>query len=108
MTTKPPELSIRHEEVDGRLVVAVNGDLDLGTAPALESALAELAPFERPVVIDLAGVEFIDSSGMRSLLAVNEMVLSAVGTAVTLAGGTPATKRLIELTGIDQVFRIEP
>lgn len=108
MTTKPPELSIRHDEVDGRLVVAIAGDLDLGSAPALESALADLAPFGRPVVIDLGGVEFIDSSGMRSLLAVNEMVLGAVGSAVTLAGGTPATKRLIELTGIDQVFRIEP
>ena len=45
---------------------------------------------------------------MRALLAVNEMVVGAVGTPVTLAGGTPATKRLIELTGIDQVFRIEP
>ena len=108
MTTKPPELSIQHEEVDGRLVVAVSGDLDLGSAPALESALANLAPFGRPVVIDLGGVEFIDSSGMRSLLTVNEMVMTAVGSPVTLAGGTPTTKRLIELTGIDQVFRIEP
>lgn len=108
MTTKPPELTIRHEEIEGRMVVAVSGDLDLGSAPALEAALAELAPFGRPVVIDLAGVEFIDSSGMRALLAVNEMVVGAVGTPVTLAGGTPATKRLIELTGIDQVFRIEP
>lgn len=108
MTTKPPELSIRHEEIDGRLVVAVAGDLDLGSAPALESALAELAPFGRPVVIELSGVEFIDSSGMRALLAVNDMTLAAGGTPVTLAGGTPATKRLIELTGIDQVFRIEP
>lgn len=107
MSTKPPELSIRYEEVDGRLVVAVAGDLDLGSAPALEGALAELAPFERPVVIDLDEVEFIDSSGMRALLAVNDIVLAAVGTPVTLAGGTAATKRLIELTGIDQVFRIE-
>jgi anti-sigma B factor antagonist len=108
VTTKPPELTIRHEEIDDRTVVAVSGDLDLGSAPALESALADLAPFARPVVIDLAGVEFIDSSGMRALLAVNEMVIGAVGTPVTLAGGTPATKRLIELTGINQVFRIEP
>lgn len=107
MTTKPPELQISHEETGGRLVVAVAGDLDLGSAPEFEAALGALAPFQQPVVIDLDRVEFIDSSGMRALLAVNEIVVAAIGTPVTLAGGTAASKRLIELTGLGQVFRIE-
>lgn len=106
--TKPPDLEISHEERDGRLVVAVAGDLDLGSAGVLEAALATLAPFEGPVVIDLDRVGFIDSSGMRALLSVNEIVRTAVGTPVTLAGGTAATRRLIDLTGLDQVFRLEP
>ena len=93
--------------IGDRLVVTVAGDLDLGSAPALESAFVALAPIERPVTIDLASVEFIDSSGVRALLAVNQLVADAVGAPVTLTGGTPATRRLIELTGIDQVFTIE-
>lgn len=107
MSTNPPELTITHAVVDDRLVVSVCGDLDLGSAPLLEAALRGLAPFERPVVVDLAGVDFIDSSGVRSLLAVNQMVADAVGTPVALTGGTPATRRLIELTGIDQVLTVE-
>ena len=107
MSTTPPELTITHEIVGDRLVVSVAGDLDLGSAPSLEAAFRELTPFDRPVVIDLSGVDFIDSSGVRSLLAVNQIVSDAVGSPVALAGGTPATRRLIELTGIDQVFTIE-
>jgi anti-sigma B factor antagonist len=107
VSTKPPELSIQHDVIDDRLIVMVSGDLDLGSAPALESAVSELAPLDHPLVIDLGGVGFIDSSGLRSLLAINQVVVDAGGAPVTLAGGTPATKRLIELTGIDRVFTIE-
>lgn len=107
MTAKPPDLHISHAQVGDQLVITVVGDLDLGSAPELERALAELAPFDRAVAIELDQVEFIDSSGMRALLAVNDMVLTAVGTPVTLVGGTAATKRLIELTGLGQVFRLD-
>ena len=107
MSTTPPELTITHDVVADRLVVSVGGDLDLGSAPSLEAAVGGLAPFGRTVVIDLAGVEFIDSSGVRSLLAVNKLVTDDVGVPVVLSGGTAATRRLIELTGIDQVFTIE-
>ena len=107
MSITPPELIITHEYVDDQLVVTVAGDLDLGSAPSLDAAFAALTPIDRPVRIDLAGVEFIDSSGVRALLAVNQVVTDAVGSAITLSGGTPATRRLIELTGIDQVFTVE-
>lgn len=108
MSTTPPELTIHHDVVDDRLVVMVSGDLDLGSAPALESAVAALGPVTQPLVIDLSGVGFIDSSGLRSLLAINQLVVDGGGSQVTLAGGTPATKRLIDLTGIARVFSIEP
>ena len=107
MSTTPPELSIRHTVVDERLVVSVAGDLDLGSAPELESTVASLAPFGHPVVIDLSGVDFIDSSGVRSLLAVNQLVTGGGGVPVTLTGSSSSTRRLIELTGIDQVFTVD-
>ncbi len=107
MSTTPPELTITHDIVADRLVVSVAGDLDLASAPSLETALAGLTPFGRTVVIDLTDVEFIDSSGVRALLAVNQLVTDDVGVPVVLTGGTSATRRLIELTGIDQVFTIE-
>ena len=52
-----------------RIVVAVEGEIDLATAPALLAALRDaVASPASAVVADLTGVEFIDSSGVHALL----------------------------------------
>ena len=48
--------------------LALSGDLDLGGAAELESRLGDLGELVGSVVIDLSGVEFIDSSGIRTLI----------------------------------------
>ena len=48
--------------------LALAGDLDLGGAAELESRLGDLDEPAGSVVIDLSGVEFIDSSGIRTLI----------------------------------------
>ena len=55
---------------DGRLVRPV-GELDLLTAPVLAEALARSEPDET-LVVDLARVTFLDSSGLRALLLAHE------------------------------------
>ncbi len=54
----------------GRVVVAVRGDLDVGTVPALRGALAELIDGHGAcsVVIDMEGLTFIDSAGIHALV----------------------------------------
>ena len=59
-------LSVSEPEA-GSCVVELCGDLDLAGSVALEAALAQL-PSESRLVIDLSGIEFIDSSGIRSLM----------------------------------------
>ena len=56
---------------DGRLVLRPVGDLDLLTAPVLAEALARSEP-EETLVVDLARVTFLDSSGLRALLLAHE------------------------------------
>ena len=51
----------------GSCVVELSGDLDLAGSAALDEALAQL-PSDSELVIDLSGIEFIDSSGIRSLM----------------------------------------
>jgi anti-sigma B factor antagonist len=85
----------------GRLVLEVTGEVDLANCDGLESAVAAVfAAPERPgaLVLDLAEVSFLDSSGLR-------VVLSAAGLART--GGvdlsvipSPAVARVFELAGI--------
>ncbi|MGH2969359.1 MAG: STAS domain-containing protein, partial [Solirubrobacteraceae bacterium] len=66
----PEAFSVRIEQHGEAAVVVPTGELDLATAPALEAALQralESAASGR-VVLDLRELDFIDSSGLRTLL----------------------------------------
>ena len=62
---------------DGATVIHVSGDVDLATHLALEEALVRFVSSGRgPVVVDLADVPFLDSSGVRALLKGREEALA--------------------------------
>jgi anti-sigma B factor antagonist len=51
---------------DGRAVVALRGELDLADAAAVAAALTAVAAREPRIIVDLTGLEFIDSSGVAA------------------------------------------
>ena len=51
----------------GHVVVALRGELDLLYAPAVATALADLAARQPRIILNLAGLEFIDASGTAAL-----------------------------------------
>jgi anti-anti-sigma factor len=59
------ELDERHAA--GCVWLTLSGELDLGTAPRLGERLDQLREEKRPVVVDLSGLEFMDSSGVYVL-----------------------------------------
>jgi anti-sigma B factor antagonist len=92
-------------EVDGELV-HLSGDLDAQTAPLLDEAVDRAAEDgSGRVVLDLSRVEFVDSSGLRSMVRAagpggeREVVLRSPGR---------ATRRILDITGLSDRFRIEP
>jgi anti-sigma B factor antagonist len=85
-------------------VVAV-GDIDLAGGPLLEKALLQTDNTEA-VVIDLAAVEFIDSSGLRSLLSASRRA-QAGNTTVTLRRPSAGVLRLLSITGTTTQFVID-
>lgn len=87
---------------DGTLVV--QGDIDLAAAPVLDAAIIER---ERvgSVVLDLAGVNFIDSSGLRSLLSASRRAADN-NSVVVLRSVGPEVHRLLEITGTASLFTI--
>ena len=48
--------------------LAVEGELDMATAPILDTAVREAAPSTGQILLDFAGVSFMDSTGLRLLL----------------------------------------
>lgn len=85
-------------------VVAV-GDIDLAGGPLLDTAILRVEGSE-PVVIDLEAVEFIDSSGLRSLLAASRRA-DGRSTTVVLRKPSAGVMRLLSITGTTDQFQIE-
>ena len=106
MEANPEELTIRHHVDDNVLVVEVSGEIDLHTAAELQRTVDRLSPFPHPVVLDLGGVGFIDSTGIRALLAINNRATETTGEAVTITHASDGTRRLLELTGIDKIMKL--
>ena len=63
----PPEFSVSTASLNGHAVIQVSGELDMTTAPQLEEALVAHNG-NRPVVVDLTALTFIDSHGLHVLL----------------------------------------
>ena len=87
-------------------VVVVAGDVDLASAPALHDRLHPLATRGAGVAVDLAGVTFIDSSGIHALLT-SARAIDAAGGSLVLAAPSPAVRRLFELVKVDEVVPVE-
>jgi anti-sigma B factor antagonist len=79
---------------DGAIVI--RGDLDVAGSAALETSLLKRGEAS-PLVIDLGGVSFIDSSGLRVLLAAHSHATQR-GTRVELRNVGPEVLRLLEIT----------
>jgi anti-anti-sigma factor len=81
------ELMFTHDEVAGRTVLAVAGEIDTQTADELRGKVDELDVAHRTLVLDLHGVDFVDSSGLGALREHVETLDVANGTLVLdLAG----------------------
>ena len=87
----------------GRLVTVV-GEIDVATAPELADYLVESGTGD--VTVDLSGVTFLDSSGMRALHASNEWC-KRHGSTLTIRGAPAHVRRVFEITGFDQVVNLD-
>jgi anti-sigma B factor antagonist len=105
--TRPCELVVSSERRAGVLILSLSGELDLAASALLERELAS-AEAGRPtrVVVDLTGLEFIDSSGLRTLMQANERA-SENGHQLALRQGPRAVRRLFELTSTAQRFSFD-
>lgn len=78
--------------------VAVAGELDIATVPALDEALRSAERAGSLVILDLRELEFMDSSGAHLMLAADRRIRRSGGRLVILRG--PAElDRLLALTG---------
>jgi anti-sigma B factor antagonist len=94
--TTPPRLEI--QSGPGGRTLVVRGELDAHAAPSLEERLGSLSP-DTDVTLDLEGVTFVDSSGLRVLISQHRRLADA-GARLVVHSPSPAVTRLVELTGL--------
>lgn len=103
MSIAPTDGSTAHTTFapDGHTaVLAVAGELDLGSAERLWPHLAELLTGgARTVVLDGTAMEFLDSSGLRVLLRGAKLAESE-GTAFRVVAPHPVVQRVLDLSGV--------
>ena len=99
----PISTSVAHR--DGVAVVTVGGEIDLSTAPAFEAAIANaLEDAPTVLVVELSAVDFMASVGLRILASAREQLRGLVQLAVV--ANNPATRRPIQLTGLDKMLSL--
>lgn len=87
----------------GLSTIRLRGELDLSSAPALEGVLAEHVGVTSVTVIDLEGLEFMDSTGLRILARAHQSVRGS-GDRFLLGRPSPAVVRVLQVAGLVEHF----
>lgn len=95
-------------DIDGWSVISPVGELDLASAPQVRQLGVQLvADGARQVVLDLGGVDFVDSMGLAVLVGLRKR-LAAVGGELRVARPGDQARRVLGLTGLDLVVEVLP
>lgn len=102
-------MQITTRNADHQVTLALHGRFDFHTHRDFRTACEQ--PLEdqnlREIVIDLGGVEYLDSSALGMLLLLRERAES-VGKSVTLAKMQGTVKQVLDVANFDKIFSMKP
>ena len=100
------ELGLDVTQRDRWTVLAVTGEVDVATAPRLREQLVQLvAQGHHHLVVDLEGVDFLDSTGLGVLVGALKRVRLQEGE-LTLVCTQPRIVKVFDITGLLKVFTL--
>jgi anti-anti-sigma factor len=95
-----PGMEITTTVADGTATIAVSGEVDMATAPALQDAIGAVVPKHPRTVVDLTASRYFDSSGLRVLITFADQLSEIV---IASDGILP---RIFELARLDEVLPV--
>jgi anti-anti-sigma factor len=95
---------VSRHRIDGVEVVSFSGELDLYHRDELRDCLERAFEERLPVVLDLQGCEFIDSSGIAVLFHASRKLNGGWGLGFSLASAQDGVQRVLKVTGVDRVI----
>ena len=100
-------MNVKVEEIDGKYVATLEGEMDTAAATEVEELLKPLYESNgKDVIIECKGLEYIASSGSRILLSILKGA-KAVGSKVVLRNVNEDIKNVFQLTGFINIFEFE-
>lgn len=91
----------------GTVVIDMSGEVDVLLIPSLARCLDEvIAAGHRRVVLDLAGVEFIDSAGLAAIVRAYKR-MGRHGGSLRVRGPSPRIRRVLDMVGLTTVVPLE-
>jgi anti-sigma B factor antagonist len=99
-------MDISEEQRGGALVIAASGRIDSNTANDLEAVLPARVQDNAATVVDLGGVSYVSSAGLRVLLK-GAKTARASGHRLVLSGLSPAVREVFDISGFSTIFAIE-
>ena len=98
-------LDLSTRQGDGQVIVVLRGELDMAEAARVAAAFAAVAVGGPQIIVDLAGLEFIDSSGLAALVRGRNLARQAGGE-LLLAAPQQRVLRVLTLTRLTDVFPV--
>lgn len=100
------DLKIVTSAYDGAALLTLTGEIDLHSAPVLRERLSEVcAEGQRIVIVDLTGVEFLDSSALGALVSASRE-FSDMGGVLRLACPPPHVQKVFRITRLADVIPV--
>lgn len=96
-------MEIKKTTDGAKTVIAVTGRVDTTTAPELEAGLKLTG--NETLTLDLSGVPYMSSAGLRCLLAAQKKMMAGGGT-MTVVGIQPAVKEVLDITGLSGILTL--
>jgi anti-sigma B factor antagonist len=101
------DLYIQKDQLNDGNGVTISGEMDMSNAGILTDFLtAEIESTGGDLYLNLAGLDFIDSTGLAALLGARRQ-LAVGGRSLILSSPSPAVARVLEVTGLDALFDTE-
>ncbi len=95
-----PEFRIAQDRVGGRVRLSVSGEIDMQTTPLLEAEVSDACAVASAIELDLHEVSFIDSTGIRSVLAAKTLCGDRGVEFLLVPSRHDAPRRTFELAGV--------
>jgi len=102
---RPTPFEVETTDVAGIQIIAVKGELDMATAPALEAVISGcLADAHGTILVNLTDCDFMDSTGIALIVRTWQMARSDGDRTVAVCCAKAQVERVLQISGVDSTI----